>query len=268
MNEPMTLSVRFTPAEVRPSDVEGAAAIVIDVVRATSCIAEALAAGAASVHPAVSVDEAVRLRGALEGPAADGGNGAASRPLLCGERHGLRIEGFDLGNSPAEFTPEAVGGRPLVMTTTNGTRALASVEGARRVLSASFLNLGAIAAAVRRERAVVIVCAGKEGRFAMDDVVCAGHIVKRVLDGRGALPDGDRGGGPAGGGAVALDESAQAALQLAGVHGISGEMLAGTAAGQALIDVGLGGDLELCARVDLHAVVPEMQGGRLTAAPQ
>ena len=236
----MRLCVCFTPADVRADDVEGASAIVIDVVRATSCIVEAMANGAEAVLPAVSIDEAVRLRDSVAG----------DEVLLCGERHGLRIEGFDLGNSPAEFTAEAIGGRRLVMTTTNGTKALAAAAEAERILPASFLNLGAVADAVRGDRAVVIICAGRAGRFAMDDTVCAGHMLRRVLDGFG--------------GPVVLDERARAAVDLAGVHGVSAQMLAATEAGQALVEVGLGGDLALCASADRHKIVPMMRDRIIT----
>lgn len=237
----MKLSVCFTPAEVLPDSVGGASAVVIDVVRATSCIVEALANGARGVLPAISIEEAGRLRDAL-------GGGDA---LLCGERHGLRIEGFDLGNSPAEFTRKAVAGRHLVMTTTNGTRALMGAAGADRIIAASFLNLGAVADAVRGDDSVVIVCAGKAGNFALDDTVCAGHILRRVLEGWT--------------GPVAMDERARAAVDLAGLYGVSDDMLAGTEAGKALIDVGLGGDLALCARADRHKIVPMMCDRVITA---
>ncbi len=239
----MNLTVCFTPAEVRAGDVDGASAVVIDVVRATSCIVEAMAAGAAAIVPAVSVEEAVRLRD----------RAPDNEVLLCGERHGLRIEGFDLGNSPAEFTCEAVEGKRLVMTTTNGTKALAAAEGAERILPASFLNLGAVADAVRGDRAVVIVCAGKEGRFAMDDTVCAGHLLRRILDGH-ARP-------------AFLDERARAASDLAGIHEVSAGMLARTAAGRALVDVGLGSDLALCADTDRHKIVPMMRDRIITLPP-
>lgn len=237
----MKLSVCFTPAEVRPESVDGATAVVIDVVRATSCIVEALANGARGVLPAISIEEAERIRDNLDGGGA----------LLCGERRGLRIEGFDLGNSPAEFTREAVAGRHLVMTTTNGTRALMAAAGADRVLAASFLNLGAVADAVRGDASVVVVCAGKAGGFALDDTVCAGHILRRVLDGWT--------------GPVAMDERARAAVELAGLHEVSGEMLADTEAGKALVDVGLGGDLALCAGADRHKIVPMMCDRVITA---
>ena len=239
----MRIEVYFTPEEVRASHLAGATAVVVDVVRATSCIVEAIANGARAVHPAVSVEEAVSVQAARNGP--------GDRALLCGERGGLRIEGFDLGNSPAEFTAAAVGGRRLVMTTTNGTRAFAAAHPADRVLAASFLNRTAVAEAVSEDAAVAIVCAGKEGRFSLDDAVCAGHIVRALLD-RAAV-------------SVKLADGAVAARDLAAVHDISAGMLAGTAAGRALVEVGLGGDLALCARADRHQIVPMMYDRVITA---
>ena len=241
----MRVGVYLTPDEVRTGDLAGATAVVIDVVRATSCIVEAIANGARAVHPAVSVDEAIALRATL--------NGRGERPLLCGERGGLRIDGFDLGNSPAEFTPSAVGGRCLVMTTTNGTRAFAAASHADRVLAASFFNLSAVAGAVRDDGTVAIVCAGKEGRFSLDDAVCAGHIVCALLE-RATAP-------------VTLADGAIAVRDLAAVHGVSADMLADTAAGQALVEVGLGADLALCATADRHQIVPMMCDRVIMAPP-
>ena len=237
----MRISVHFTPEEVSPDDVSRTTAVVIDVVRATSCIVEAIANGASAIFPAVSVDEALRMRALL-------GRGGA---LLCGERKGVRIDGFDLGNSPAEFTPAAVGGMRLVMTTTNGTKAFAAAAGAKRVLAASFFNLTAVVNAVADDGEVVIICAGKEGRFSLDDTVCAGHILRGVLD-RAS-------------GVVTLNDGAAAAANLAVVHEVSGDLLAGTAAGQALVDVGLGSDLALCAEADRHQIVPMMYDRVITA---
>ncbi len=243
----MLLRVYATPREVHAGDLAGATAVVIDVVRATSCIVEAIANGAAAIHPAVSVEEAARLRTTLDG------TDAGTRPLLCGERGGIRPDGFDLGNSPAEFTTAAVGGRTLVMTTTNGTKAFAAAAAADRVIAASFLNQRAVADAVRSERSVAVVCAGREGRFALDDVVCAGHLVRAVLD-RAT-------------GTVIPDDGAFAAADLAGRHGVSAEMLSGTAAGRALVEVGFGADLALCAQADRHQIVPMMYD-RVIAAPR
>ena len=241
----MRVGVYFTLEEVAAGGLAGATAVVIDVVRATSCIVEAIANGARAVHPAVSVEEAAALRATL--------NGQGDRALLCGERGGIRIDGFDLGNSPAEFTAAAVGGRRLVMTTTNGTRAFAAARHADRVLAASFFNQSAVAEAVREDAAVAIVCAGRQGRFSLDDAVCAGHIVRAVSD-RAA-------------GRITLADGAVAVRDLAAVHRVSADMLAGTAAGQALMEVGLGGDLALCARADRHQIVPMMYD-RVISAPR
>lgn len=242
MSRDTRVSVRFSPDDVDRSEMAGTTAVVIDVVRATSCIVEAIANGARAVHPVVSVEEAFALRASLGGDT-----------LLCGERRGLRIDGFDLGNSPAEFSPAAVAGKRLVMTTTNGTRAFAAAAAADRVLAASFHNQSAVVDTLAGDRSVVVVCAGKEGRFSLDDTVCAGIIVRGL---RGRCN-----------GRIRLDDAAAAAADLAGVHPVTGDMLAGTAAGQALVDVGLGSDLALCARADRHQIVPMMYD-RVITAPQ
>ena len=238
----MRVGVRFSPDEVDPGEIAGTTAVVIDVLRATSCIVEAIANGARAVHPVVSVEEAFALRASL-----------GADTLLCGERRGLRIDGFDLGNSPAEFAPAAVSGKRLVMTTTNGTRAFAAAAGADRVLAASFRNQSAVVDSLAGDRSVVVVCAGKEGRFSLDDTVCAGIIVRGL---RGRCN-----------GQVGLDDAAAAAADLAGIHPVTDDMLAGTAAGQALVDAGLGSDLALCARADRHQIVPMMYD-RVITAPQ
>ena len=243
MSSHTRISVYFTPEEVQADGARNATAVVIDVVRGTSCIVEAIANGARAILPTVSIEQAITLRRSL------GRDGT----LLCGERGGVRIDGFDLGNSPAEFTAAVVGGKRLVMTTTNGTKAFAAAAAAERVLAASFLNLSAVVDAVLGDGAVAIVCAGNEGRFSLDDTVCAGHIVRGVLD-RFA-------------GVVSLTDGASAAADLAGIYPVSGDMLAHTAAGQALVDVGLGSDLALCAKADRHQIVPMMYD-RVISAPR
>src|ERR1700728_2869450 len=117
--------------------LRASACAVIDVIRATSTIVTALARGAAGVQPVASVDVAFALK--ERNPKA----------LLAGERGGRALPGFDLGNSPEDFTPEHVRGRPVILTTTNGTQALAACDGARAVITASLLNLDAAAARLR-----------------------------------------------------------------------------------------------------------------------
>jgi 2-phosphosulfolactate phosphatase len=152
-------------------------AVVIDVLRATSTIITALNHGARSVIPAVGVPEAITIFRALDGDSA----------LLCGERHGVRIPGFDLGNSPLEYAPETVGGRTLVMTTTNGTRAIAAVKDAAEAVMGGFLNAASVARrASRSGLPVTLVMAGTNGRFSLDDALATGAILDALP---GAEPD-------------------------------------------------------------------------------
>ncbi len=208
--------------------------MVIDVIRATSTIVEALASGARAVYPTLSSDEAIRLVNSL----------GREDTLLCGERKGLRIEGFDLGNSPLEFTPERVADKRLVMSTTNGTRAFLASEDADRVVAASLLNLSAVSLTVRESDRLVFVCAGKEDRFSLDDALCAGLIIEKLSNAEDAE--------------VQLDDASKAAVALAKAYPVEPQLLSQTAAGAALVKVGLGADLERCADVDRYSLVPEM----------
>jgi 2-phosphosulfolactate phosphatase len=156
----MRVHVAFTPDEAAPAPL----GIVVDVLRATSTIAQALASGFDRVLCCAEIEEARRLRAEIPDS------------LVGGERQAVRIEGFDVGASPREFLePRA---ETLILSTTNGTRAI--LETARRcdeVLLGSVLNLEATARAARG-RDVVIVCAGFQGAFALDDAYCAGRIVQ------------------------------------------------------------------------------------------
>jgi 2-phosphosulfolactate phosphatase len=155
----MRCHVAFTPDEVLAAPV----AVVVDVLRATSTIAQALATGYQRVYCCREVEDATALRAKL-------GEG-----LLGGERNAVRIEGFDLGASPREVL--APRDETLIYSTTNGTRAvLAAAAVCGEVLLGSLLNLNAAASAVRDD--CVIVCAGFQGRFALDDAYCAGRIVE------------------------------------------------------------------------------------------
>jgi 2-phosphosulfolactate phosphatase len=165
----MRVHVAFTPGELTPAPV----GIVVDVLRATSTICQALASGYRRVLCCAEIDEA-RALAETEGPA-----------KLAGERRLEHIEGFDFGNSPRELEGEPAA-ETLILTTTNGTRAI--VEAAVNcdvVLVGSLFNLDAVAGvAAARGEDVEIVCAGVEGRFALDDAYCAGRIVELLGDDR------------------------------------------------------------------------------------
>jgi 2-phosphosulfolactate phosphatase len=153
-----------------PADTCAAA---IDVLRATTSLAVARANGAARVLPFADTAAALAFRDAHAGA------------LACGEREGRIVPGFDLGNSPFEYTPERVAGRTLAFASTNGSRALLAASRCRRRWLANFTTLSAVVEALAGESDVWLVCAGKLGGFALEDAACAGAIAAR-LAARGA----------------------------------------------------------------------------------
>jgi 2-phosphosulfolactate phosphatase len=234
------IDVAFTSGERGGPAVNDRTAVVIDVLRATSTIVHALVNGAKHVLPVATVAEAVAKKNEL----------GRDTALLCGERNAEPIPGFDLGNAPAEFTPETVSGLTLVMTTTNGTPALLSTSGARVCLVASLLNVSAVARRiVEIGDDVTIICAGREGRFALEDAVCAGILVRRIREARKS--------------GVQLDDGARAALVLAGRARNLRATLKRSAAGRALYELGRGDDVTFCAQVDLHDAVPVFEQYRI-----
>ena len=238
----MNVDVFFSPAVVDEASVEGRTAVVIDVVRATSCVVEALANGARGIFPTALPEEAVKLASSL----------GREDTLLCGERKGLRIEGFDLGNSPTEYAKAVVEGKQLVFTTTNGTRAFLAVEAADRVLAASFLNFSAVIRALEGVEGLVVVCAGRENRFSLDDALCAGLLVRNLVDGRKEE--------------VEMNDAGRIVLDIAEKYTPDEAFLRSTKSGQALEAIGMDGDLAYCASMDRHSIVPEMKERRIGLA--
>ena len=214
----MRVHVAFTPAEAESAPT----AIVVDVLRATSTIAQALASGYRRVLCCGEVEDARELRARL-------GEG-----VLAGERNAVAIPGFDLGNSPREFTEPL--GETLILTTTNGTRAvLAAAASAETVLVGSLLNLEAVAAAARGGEDVEVVCAGLQGRFTIDDAYCAGRIAE-LLGGR-------------------RSDAAEAAARIA--RSFAGP-LEGLSASENPEHALLGEDIAWCARESVLDVVPRL----------
>jgi 2-phosphosulfolactate phosphatase len=152
--------------------LRGGVAVVIDVLRATTVMVQALHSGCVAIAPCLEIDEAKQLAASLP----------TGRALLCGERLGLPIEGFDLGNSPGSFTPEACAGKTVVITTTNGTRAIHASLEADRILIAAFVNLTATVRVLRNERRPVhLVCSGTNGLVSLEDSLLAGAIATLLL---------------------------------------------------------------------------------------
>jgi 2-phosphosulfolactate phosphatase len=213
----------------------GGVAVVIDVLRATTTIIHALAAGCTAVRPCGEVEEAHELAGPMR----------VDRVLLGGERGGVAIPGFDLGNSPREYTAKLCRGTTLVLTTTNGTRALLRAVEAERVLVAGFVNFSAVCEQLRGDaRPVHILCAGTEGEVTLEDTLLAGALVDFLCDNMEAR----------------LNDSARLAWDCFENHGrMLLEALEISKGGVHLRQLGYDEDIRTAARVDQFALVPELR---------
>ncbi len=167
------VSVHLLPGQIPPGGLRGGVAVVIDVLRASTMMVHALVAGCTEVRPCAEIDEARGLAALLP----------AGQALLAGERHGVAIEGFDLGNSPGQCTPEVCQGKTLIITTTNGTRALLAAVDAELVLVGSFVNFAATTQRLlHQSRPIHLVCAGTEGRISYEDTLLAGAFARHFKD--------------------------------------------------------------------------------------
>jgi 2-phosphosulfolactate phosphatase len=170
--------VHLLPELIPTGALQGAVAVVVDVLRATTMMVHALSAGCTAVIPCLEIDEARRVSSRFpEGEA-----------LLAGERQGVPIAGFDLGNSPRSCTPEVCRGKTLIMTTTNGTRAILACLDAERVVIGAFPNFAATAQLLHAdERRIHIVCAGTDGMISYEDSLLAGAFAQHFKDMGGTL---------------------------------------------------------------------------------
>ena len=240
----MRIEVLFGAASVASSDVAGRVVAVIDVLRASTTIATALANGARAVVPLESSDEVIMRAKAFE----------RRDVRLAGERRMMPIPGFELGNSPREFTREVVEGKTVLMTTTNGTPAIGTTSGARDVVIASYVNYTAVLTmlrtALRGGADVAIVCAGRDRHFALEDAGCAGRYVNTVAKRMSG---------------IALNDAAQACSMIDRKYGDQVlRLLEASEHGRALRDAGFGDDLAACAAIDSFPVIPLYQDRQIT----
>ena len=233
----------LSPGEVMPGDAQGRVVAVIDVLRASTTIAVALANGARTVIPVGDVDEAMMRAKQFE----------RTQVRLCGERKMLAIPGFDMGNSPLEFSSSAVNGCTVIITTTNGTKVLMALQGALDIVVASYVNHAAVSAMLRaaaRSNDISIVCAGTEGHFSLEDAACAGRYVRSITQ---ASPS------------ITTNDAARACALIDGRYGDNiAEIFKDSSHGRSLEKAGFGDDLLACARVDSHPVVPIYQERQIT----
>lgn len=244
----MKLSIFFTPLGLSQHDITGKPVLVIDLLRTTTSIVAALHAGAKAVLPAATAEDGVRLAGNLE----------KDTVVTAGERRLERIEGFVLGNSPAEMTADVVAGKTVVMATTNGTPALVAAEAGKPVFVASATNFSAVAAAARaafeQSGDAVILCAGREKQFALEDAYAAGRFAQALIPGRQRR-------------SAKLNDAAIAALELVRRYGDKWKnAVAASAAARELKQKGFKADVAAATEVDKYDIVP-VYAGRLVTLP-
>jgi 2-phosphosulfolactate phosphatase len=250
-----TLKVHLLPSLVSDEQLRGGVAVVIDVLRASTTITHALAAGASVVHPTATVADAHALAANIAGyelPASGGEVPAEVRAkagiVLGGERQGKLIPGFDLDNSPQQYVAGAVQGKTILFTTTNGTQALLRCRHAARTLVGCFSNLHSVIALLTAEtRPVHLICAGTDGAVSTDDALCAGAIATGVWAARGWpkwIGDELR---------LVMDLFTCRCQPMREIV----TTLRESSGGQNLIELGLEADINRAARWDLFRVVPE-----------
>jgi 2-phosphosulfolactate phosphatase len=237
----MKLDLSFNAGQFDELQLRDKNVIVIDVLRASSTITVALNNGAREIIPVASIESAVKISGSLFGEVT----------LRGGERNGKTIEGFNLGNSPLEYSETAVKGKSIIYCTTNGSVAMAKSRYARTLAVGSFINLTATTDFIRDEnKDFLFICAGRAntiGNFSLEDAVCAGMMIQNLLKAESLE--------------VELSDSAKAAHALSKSFGRSIlKMLKTSEHGKYLIEIGFAEDLKICAQVDSVPVLPILTG--------
>lgn len=237
----MKLDVYFSPAQVDEMQLRDKNVIVIDVLRASTTIVTALKNGAREIIPVGSIESAVKVSGNLFGDVV----------LRGGERNGKIIAGFNLGNSPSEYTEEAVKGKSIIFCTTNGSSAMVKAKYAKRMAVAGFINVSLAAEYIRAAgEDFSIVCAGRQQLFCVEDAVCAGMIVKILVEDAGVPAE--------------LNDAAVAAQVLYKNVGKNLlKMVKSCDHGKYLVEIGFENDLKTCVDVDSIPVLPLLIGNMI-----
>jgi 2-phosphosulfolactate phosphatase len=236
----MNVEVHLTATSATEDDLKGKSVIVVDVFRACSTVVTALNHGARAVIPVADMAEAGRIGAHMD----------TATSLLGGERGGTKIEGYALGNSPVEYTPEVVQGKTVVLNTSNGTRAVTQARGAAEIALGCFLNVSkVIEFAWKAEHDVAIVCAGSDDRVALEDILCAGLILNQLWT------DAD------------ARERSDAAHIARSLYAYDKENLADALARSnhalRLIELGFEDDVAYCSRIDALPLLPVYRDSRL-----
>lgn len=232
--------VFFSAQSFNDEMVRAKVAVVIDVLRATSTIVTAIANGSKGVIPVRSMGDASQIAAKI----------GSTHFLLCGEKDGVKIEDFDLGNSPFEYSTEVVKDKTIILTTTNGTLAIQKSLLASHIYIASFLNVGSLLKQLRTQHAddeIVLVCSGWKGRISIEDTLCAGYIIHELYGDvlNEDLPDGAK---------VALASYCECKDNLEGA-------LAKSNHAKRLKNIIDTDDIAYCSQIDIFDVLPTLKDG-------
>jgi 2-phosphosulfolactate phosphatase len=237
----MKIEVFVYPPFGLPVSASDKLVVVLDILRATSTIVTALSHGAVEVIPVNEASEAVNLAKGL----------GSEQCLTGGERKGLKIEGFDLGNSPSEYTAEVVNGKKIILSTTNGTKAIKWAQAASELIIGSYLNLQAVVDyLLRQTKDIMIICAGRDLNLGIEDLACAGEIVRRMAENPNII----------------LTDSARVAEFMA-EKALSQGLLAfirETDHACNLVEIGLENDIAACLATDQCPIVPKFNSGKIS----
>jgi 2-phosphosulfolactate phosphatase len=233
----MKANVIFTPENLDELSFSGKTTVVIDVLRATTTIINALNNGAKEIIPVASVEFAVKVSGGMFG----------GLTLLGGERNTKKIEGFAMGNSPQEYTPEIVNGKSIILYTTNGTKALVKAKFSKNLFAASFSNLSAVAEHLSSlNQDIEILCAGRNHSFSLEDSICAGKMITEIIKFKEGLE---------------LTDTAKACIILSKSFGRNLlKMLMETEHGKLLIENGFEDDIKFCSKINNINSIPAFNG--------
>lgn len=238
----MKSNVHFSYFNTDELAYTGKTTVVIDVLRASTTIIQALQNGAREVIPVASVEFAVKVSGGMFG----------GQTLLGGERNTKKLEGFALGNSPMEYSQDIVGGKTIILFTTNGSKAIVKAKFSENLLVAAFTNLNAVANhLVKINTDFEILCSGRGNDFSMEDVICAGKLISEIQKLNHE---------------VELTDSAKASVALSKSFGKSLiSMMKQTEHGKLLLENGFHEDIKFCSRLNISETIPYMTSGVLKA---
>jgi len=237
----MRIDLYLVPGPVSEERLADKTIVLIDVLRASTTVCKALQSGARAIIPVEQPGEAAEMRDKI----------GVEETILGGERGGIKIDNFTLGNSPLDYTPEAVAGKIVILTTTNGTRAYACAKYSKNIITGGLVNVSRVAAKVAKsDRDLVILCAGDEGDFSIEDTLCGGMLIHKLMDEFRIE--------------LKLNDAASLALLL--YRNNSGSLAATIASGEhgrLLAELGFADDVRFASEIDSIPVLPVLKNRKI-----